>query len=216
MANIQRTSTGTGVGERDPICRATTESYNTYEVPFRNREDCDNTGRLRAGLTRTQVTRFWSKVQRGPSCLEWQAGRFHRGYGQFNAGRFHNGTQDTRYTHRVAYQLCRGDIPSGLVVMHTCDNPPCCNPAHLVLGTQGANLLDAEQKGRLSRRAERPALQTLAGGGDTRRKLIAEALSGPRGTIARLAREYRISPQSLYQAVQRARQRQVPTHGELR
>ncbi len=211
MANIQRTSAGTGVIKRDQICRATTESENTYDVTFRKSEGFDNTGRFRAGLTKAQLTRFWSKVQRGSVCWEWQAGRFRRGYGMFNAGRFHDGKQDIRYAHRVAYQLCRGDIPAGLVVMHACDNPPCCNPTHLVLGTQGDNLADAEHKGRLRRRAPRPGGWRLAGGGDNYRQLIREAMNGPRGTMARLSREHDISLQSLSTAVRRARQRQDST-----
>jgi hypothetical protein len=48
----------------------------------------------------------------------------------------------------VAFELVHGLIPAGLVVMHTCDNPECCNPAHLQAGTQQKNIADMHAKGR--------------------------------------------------------------------
>lgn len=89
--------------------------------------------------------RFWSKVdRRSPTeCWEWQAGRHDKmGYGAFLIGR------RSCLSHRVAYQLTNGDIPKGLYVLHSCDNPPCCNPAHLFLGTYQDNNRDKARKGR--------------------------------------------------------------------
>lgn len=51
--------------------------------------------------------------------------------------------------HRLSWALVNGDIPSGLVVRHRCDNPPCCNPAHLELGTDAENEADKARRGRL-------------------------------------------------------------------
>jgi len=49
--------------------------------------------------------------------------------------------------HRIAYELLKG--PTGdFFVLHTCDNPPCCNPDHLWLGTQADNIKDCKEKGR--------------------------------------------------------------------
>jgi hypothetical protein len=50
--------------------------------------------------------------------------------------------------HRVAWTLTNGPIPAGLVVCHRCDNPPCCNPEHMFIGTQRDNLADMFAKGR--------------------------------------------------------------------
>ena len=55
-----------------------------------------------------------------------------------------------RSLHRIAWEAHNAEpIPEGMIVMHTCDNPPCCNPAHLVLGTPKDNTHDAISKGRL-------------------------------------------------------------------
>lgn len=66
--------------------------------------------------------RFWSKVKikhRG-QCWEWQAAKDRKGYGHFwYAGRIVK-------AHRFAWGLENGEIPTGMIVMHACDNPACC------------------------------------------------------------------------------------------
>ncbi|MFB9187253.1 HNH endonuclease signature motif containing protein [Dactylosporangium sucinum] len=51
--------------------------------------------------------------------------------------------------HRVAWEVANGQpIPDGLQVLHSCDNPPCCNPAHLSIGTQAENMQQMVARGR--------------------------------------------------------------------
>lgn len=86
-----------------------------------------------------------SRVDRtaGPdACWPWTGSRLYAGYGKFE----HLGK--TLSAHRTAYELAYGPIPNKLLVLHTCDNPPCCNPAHLKLGTQKDNIADMHAKGR--------------------------------------------------------------------
>lgn len=50
--------------------------------------------------------------------------------------------------HRAMWIVTHGLIPDGLCVCHHCDNPPCCNPGHLFVGTAGDNAADRQRKGR--------------------------------------------------------------------
>lgn len=50
--------------------------------------------------------------------------------------------------HRFAFMVSTGPIPAGLSVLHSCDNPSCCNPAHLRIGSQYDNVQDREDRNR--------------------------------------------------------------------
>lgn len=54
-------------------------------------------------------------------------------------------------THRLAYTLALGSIPSGAMVRHTCDNPPCIDPDHLLVGTAQDNSNDCVERDRQSK-----------------------------------------------------------------
>ena len=86
--------------------------------------------------------RFWSKVKKTEGCWLWLGGKSSDGYGKFNIG-----NHDTN-AHRVAYTLKVGNVPPGVSVLHSCDNPPCVRPEHLFLGTQLDNVTDMHKKGR--------------------------------------------------------------------
>jgi hypothetical protein len=82
------------------------------------------------------------KIRTGDDCWEWQGAKLKAGYGQTRVG------TKNMLVHRVVYEHTVGPIPDGMVVMHTCDNPSCCNPNHLRLGTQQDNVDDRIAKGR--------------------------------------------------------------------
>ena len=90
--------------------------------------------------------RFWMRVDQSDpdGCWEWQGGRSNRGgYGLVGVGKAKNAK-----AHRIAYELANGPFDSDLFVCHRCDNPPCCRPDHLFLGTNADNAADRERKGR--------------------------------------------------------------------
>jgi hypothetical protein len=96
--------------------------------------------------------RFWSKVDWSgghEACWPWMAGIDKDGYGKFQTGTHRN--QRHWRSHRYVAEMMGMVAP---VIMHTCDNPPCCNPDHLRAGTQRDNRDDCIKKGRTAR-AER-------------------------------------------------------------
>jgi hypothetical protein len=91
------------------------------------------------------VDRFWSyvDVKSDDECWPWEGGRFNNGYGRFTY------TNKNILAHRFAYEFAHGlDSAKGKIVRHTCDNPPCCNPLHLKIGTQQDNMDDKFARGR--------------------------------------------------------------------
>lgn len=95
------------------------------------------------GKTNTAAD-FWGRVQRGAAveCWPWLGAVTSRGYGTVGIeGR------DVA-THRLAYELTHGPILDGLFACHRCDNPRCCNPAHIFAGTPKDNQVDCARKGR--------------------------------------------------------------------
>lgn len=65
-------------------------------------------------------------------------------------------------THRLAYELKHGPIPEGKQVLHKCDNPPCCNEAHLRLGTNDDNVVDRTVKDRSAKGEAHPRSKLTA------------------------------------------------------
>ena len=88
----------------------------------------------------------WARVDKsaGPlACWPWTGTKNEYGYGivQLRRGKFDR-------AHRLTFQYAGGNLGSAEVVCHRCDNPPCCNPAHLFAGTMGDNTRDMIGKGR--------------------------------------------------------------------
>jgi hypothetical protein len=75
-------------------------------------------------------------------CWPWRGTRDSHGYGVASI------VGKQQKAHRISYEAYKGAIPAGLFVRHTCDNPPCCNPHHLLVGTPRDNMDDKVQRGR--------------------------------------------------------------------
>jgi hypothetical protein len=89
---------------------------------------------------------FWEKITIGgpDDCWPWEGWRGRMGHGQVRW----LGRKVPTHQLALALSLSMNGPPIGWYVMHRCDNPPCCNPAHLMLGTPATNSADMVQKGR--------------------------------------------------------------------
>lgn len=96
----------------------------------------------------------------GPNaCWPWVRFTDKHGYGRVWVGSRTDGSLQKIGTHVLAYRLTFGDPPADKpYILHTCDNPSCCNPNHLWTGTQADNLADmaAKRRGGGSRRTHCP------------------------------------------------------------
>lgn len=160
-------------------------------------------------LTPSDITRFWSKVDRSGDCWLWTGTIVSHGYGEFYAsGQRHR-------PHRIAWSLVHGPIPEGLVICHRCDNPACVNPEHLFAGTQADNMRDMVKKGRREYtgkadfRQRRPEMihKGIDNGNakltEEDVRLIRERYAAGNITQAALAAEYGVHPTAISQIIRR-------------
>lgn len=110
-------------------------------------------------ITAKQEARFWSHVDKtnANGCWVWTLGRSKWGYGSVTIA-----SRAGLTTHRVAFALSYSGelLPSFIQVLHACDNPPCCRPDHLFLGTPADNMADRDSKGRNGRLGKKHTEET--------------------------------------------------------
>ena len=92
--------------------------------------------RRQAGYTLERLLESGLVLDPETGCLLWRQGE-RRVYGAISIS-----------AHRLAWEMANGCIPAGMQVLHRCDEPRCCNPEHLFLGTQSENMADMRRKGR--------------------------------------------------------------------
>jgi hypothetical protein len=126
-----------------------------------------------------------SKTIESNGCWIWSGAKDKDGYGKLRWNK--------RYlrAHRWAYEVSYGTIPDGLHVCHACDNPSCCNPGHLFLGTNAENRRDSVQKGRQAR-GRRSGMVKL-----TKEQVI--YIRSSRQTAKVLAAQFKVSISLIYQ-----------------
>lgn len=91
-------------------------------------------------LEAKHILLFWKRIQKSPGCWRWIGSKWNNGYGRMMVGK------RRRKAHRMSFLIHNGFLPPDLLVCHTCDNPECCNPAHLFLGKPLDNSRDAVSK----------------------------------------------------------------------
>jgi predicted XRE-type DNA-binding protein len=142
------------------------------------------------------TSRFWSKVKKAGAdeCWLWTASTAGKGYGQIKIPK----TRRQVYAHRFSYELHKGAIPKGAQLRHSCDNPRCVNPRHLITGTSGDNHADmvsrdrhlyGERNGnhRITEDTVELILDALTKGGMSQDR-IAKAFGVSQMTVSRIAR----------------------------
>lgn len=134
------------------------------------------------------IARFEDKIAKTDDCWLWTAAANNLGYGQLRvAGK-------ALYAHRISYEIYTGEIATGLVLRHTCDNPRCVNPQHLLLGTKRQNTRDAVER-------ERFGAQRKVGRAKITWKMVDEIkkmLAPKTMTKAQIARHFNIHAKSVY------------------
>lgn len=144
--------------------------------------------------------RFMSKVQKTPGCWVWIGGGAGDGYGMFIVNR------RQWLAHRRAYEAFIGPIPTGMVVMHTCDVRRCVNPEHLRAGTVAENIADKVAKNRHAKGEDNGQARLTA---SQVREIRGAYVRGRVGYL-RLANRYGVTREAIKDIVRRATWAHIP------
>lgn len=144
--------------------------------------------------------RFWPKVKKTDGCWIWTGATTYGGYGVINSGG-RNGK--IIRAHRLSWILHHGPLADNIDICHTCDNPPCVNPAHLFTGTAKTNAADMLSKGRA--RGGAPRGEQHPQTKFTNEQILSLRTSYATGEISirALARQYGVDKKSIQQIVRR-------------
>ena len=150
---------------------------------------------MRTSDPQVAMERFLPKVDKTDTCWLWTACTDALGYGRINA-------LGENKAHRLSYRLYRGDIPTGMKILHSCDVRNCVNPDHLRIGTQAENVRDSVERGRWRGGDVRGVKNPMA-------RLTPAAVAEIRRSVAggtpqiEMARRFSVSPMTISRAVRR-------------
>lgn len=134
-------------------------------------------------LRKGPVTIEWLKgfivIDSNTECWNWQRGKTYEGYGVVKQN------YKMQFAHRLSFELLKGPIPSGLWILHKCDNPSCINPEHLRLGTPIENTWDAISKGRFDHSLSQSDVENIRASHDTQ-SVLAKRFGVNQCTISRI------------------------------
>jgi hypothetical protein len=136
-------------------------------------------------------------------CWEWLGAKVKRGHGRIGA------SKKDQLVHRLVYELCVAHVPPSKLVCHRCDNPPCCNPAHLYAGTASDNQKDSVQRGNHYQPCPKGSKSSRRLSDDDVRAIRRRVDAGGKGIGQRLADEYKVSPELISNIVHRKRYARV-------
>jgi hypothetical protein len=171
-------------------------------LPGRIRRGCLEEIQMKTKIDR--VTLFWIKVERRgeKECWPWTGAIDRNGYGRLR--RMGKGIK----AHQMAWTLARGPIPKGLVIRHlvTCRTKRCCNPEHLLIGTQAENVQDSVENFEM-RQGEQHRSAKL-----TRDQVIEIRKFYRLGSVSigLLAELYSVSSTAIFSAIKRRTWKSVP------
>lgn len=108
---------------------------------------------FKINIKQSDISKFWSRidVKAETECWTWMCGKSRLGYGKMSIGK------KCIRAHRFALVVSGVEIPENMCACHSCDNPSCCNPKHLWVGSQSDNQKDRAAKGRSSRGERNPS-----------------------------------------------------------
>jgi hypothetical protein len=135
------------------------------------------------------IVRFWSYVEKTDNCWFWKGFKYQDGYGGFKYEGKHI------KAHRYSYLLHFGNLPSNLLVRHSCDNKLCVNPNHLSLGSHIDNMKDMTDRNRQSKGSE----QHLSKLTEEQVLEIKNYLKNfYRGIYTHLGKKYNVTPNTIF------------------
>lgn len=153
-----------------------------------------NESRKNEALFEKIVRLFWKEPFRidENGCWNWTRRTIPNGYGQmYFIGEGNRRT--AKYAHRISWLIHFGAIPTGMHVCHRCDNPRCCNPWHMFLGTPAENARDRKAKGRnyqgKRKRFDRNRIREMLNAGRSIREIACE-MGAHRTTIEKAVRRH--------------------------